>query len=177
MHDRAAGAATAEQETVRAVIRSPVGPLVAAERDGALVELGFLGSDEAAVTDASRGGGGVLEALGAQLGEYFAGERREFELRLAPEGTEFQLAVWAALREIPYGETASYGDVACAVGRPRAVRVVGGANNANPISIVVPCHRVIGADGGLTGYGGGLEVKEALLELERSGARRPLVRG
>jgi methylated-DNA-[protein]-cysteine S-methyltransferase len=102
----------------------------------------------------------------AQLTEYFEGRRREFELPLAPSGTPFQLRVWNSLRQIPYGETASYGEIARRVGVPSAPRAVGVANGLNPIAIVVPCHRVIGADGSLTGYGGGLERKRVLLELE-----------
>jgi methylated-DNA-[protein]-cysteine S-methyltransferase len=113
-----------------------------------------------------------------QLEQYFAGERTEFELALAPEGTPFQQAVWGLLREIPYGETRSYGELAGALGKgPRAARAVGLANGRNPISIVVPCHRVIGADGSLTGFGGGLDRKRALLELEaevREGFRSTL---
>jgi methylated-DNA-[protein]-cysteine S-methyltransferase len=101
-----------------------------------------------------------------QLAEYFAGERRDFDLPLAPEGTPFQQRVWSALRDIPYGETRSYGELAEQIGRPGAARAVGLANGRNPISIVVPCHRVIGSDGSLTGYGGGVERKRQLLELE-----------
>jgi methylated-DNA-[protein]-cysteine S-methyltransferase len=102
-----------------------------------------------------------------QLREYFAGERSDFDLPLAAPGTPFQHLVWAALRQIPYGGTASYGQVAEVIGRPGASRAVGLANGANPIGIIVPCHRVVGADGGLTGYGGGLERKQFLLDLER----------
>jgi methylated-DNA-[protein]-cysteine S-methyltransferase len=102
----------------------------------------------------------------AQLRSYFAGERTTFDLPLAPRGTPFQLRVWEALREIPYGETATYGELAAAVGKPSAVRAVGAANGSNPIAVIVPCHRVIGADGTLTGYGGGLERKRILLDLE-----------
>jgi methylated-DNA-[protein]-cysteine S-methyltransferase len=110
----------------------------------------------------------VLVAARTQLGEYFARERRVFDLPLAPVGTAFQQRVWAALLDIPYGETASYGDVARRLGLlPSASRAVGLANGSNPISIVVPCHRVIGADGSLTGYGGGLDRKRYLLDLER----------
>lgn len=109
---------------------------------------------------------GVLAEAVRQLDEYFAGTRREFELDLAPQGTPFQLAVWNALLAIPYGATASYGDIARAVGRPNAVRAVGQANGRNPLAIVVPCHRVIGSDHSLTGYGGGLERKRFLLSLE-----------
>ncbi len=101
-----------------------------------------------------------------QLREYFAGERREFDLPLKLEGTEFQVSVLEALRGIPYGETVSYGEIAKRIGRPRAVRAVGAANGRNPIPIVVPCHRVIGSTGDLTGFGGGLDTKEALLRLE-----------
>ncbi len=105
-----------------------------------------------------------------QLAEYFRGRRTRFDLRLNPEGTPFQRAVWNALADIPFGETRSYGDVARAVGRPRAVRAVGLANGRNPLPIVVPCHRVIGRTGKLVGYGGGLRVKQALLDLEREAA-------
>ncbi len=108
----------------------------------------------------------ALAPLRTQLEEYFAGERRDFELELAPRGTPWQLDVWRALRAIPYGETVSYGEIAAAVGRPGAARAVGGANNRNPIAIVVPCHRVIGAAGTLVGYGGGLNRKQQLLALE-----------
>lgn len=101
-----------------------------------------------------------------QLAAYFRGELTEFDLPLAPEGTTFQRKVWEELRQIPYGTTVSYGEVARRLGRPRACRAVGLANGRNPIPIVVPCHRVIGADGSLTGYGGGLDRKRALLDLE-----------
>jgi len=103
----------------------------------------------------------------SQLRSYFAGELRQFDLPLAPEGTTFQLEVWAAIEEIPYGQTLSYAGLARRIGRPRAVRAVGAANSQNPLPIVIPCHRVIGSDGSLTGYGGGVRIKEALLALER----------
>jgi methylated-DNA-[protein]-cysteine S-methyltransferase len=102
----------------------------------------------------------------AQLAEYFAGERREFDLALAPPGIEFQQRVWAELRKIPYGETITYGEQARRLGIPLAARAIGAANGQNPLAIVVPCHRVIGANGKLTGYAGGLERKRLLLELE-----------
>ena len=102
-----------------------------------------------------------------QLQGYFGGELREFDLPLAPEGTPFQLAVWSKLREIPYGETISYGELAARVGNPKASRAVGMANGRNPLPIVVPCHRVIGSSGKLTGFGGGLGTKQLLLDLER----------
>jgi methylated-DNA-[protein]-cysteine S-methyltransferase len=112
-------------------------------------------------------------AVSAQLREYFSGRRRRFEVPLAPEGTEFQLKVWQALRGIPYGETWSYGQLARRIGKPDASRAVGAANGRNPLPIIVPCHRVIGADGSLTGFGGGLKIKQKLLELE-SGERQLL---
>ena len=102
----------------------------------------------------------------AQLETYFAGDLKQFDLPLAPRGTDFQMSVWKALRSIPYGETISYGELAERIGNPKAVRAVGGANGKNPIAIIVPCHRVIGSDGTLTGFGGGLPIKEALLKLE-----------
>ena len=109
---------------------------------------------------------GAFAAALAQLREYFAGERRSFQLSLAPAGTPFQQAVWSALRAIPYGETVSYGELALQLGRPGSARAVGLANGTNPLPIIVPCHRVIGADGSLTGFGGGLGIKRALLSLE-----------
>ena len=111
---------------------------------------------------------GPFDAALDQLDAYFAGARTKFDLALAPRGTPFQHAVWDALRAIPYGETRSYGDIAGTIGRPTASRAVGAANGRNPLPIVVPCHRVIGSTGKLTGFGGGLETKAALLALERS---------
>ena len=110
---------------------------------------------------------GPLEEAARQLREYFAGQRTAFELPLAPDGTTFQKRVWRELQEIPYGETISYGELARRAGNAKASRAVGAANGANPIPIVIPCHRVIGANGKLTGFGGGLPIKEALLALER----------
>lgn len=112
----------------------------------------------------------LLDAVEQQLTEYFAGERREFDLPLASDGTEFQRKVWSEVRRIPYGETASYGDIARRLGyEPGISRAVGAANGANPLPIVVPCHRVVGADGSLTGYAGGPDRKRILLELEQPG--------
>jgi methylated-DNA-[protein]-cysteine S-methyltransferase len=108
----------------------------------------------------------VFEAVIFQLDEYFAGQRKAFSLELVPEGTDFQRAVWSELQNIPYGETISYKDLAHRIGKPKAVRAVGAANGANPIPIIIPCHRVIGHDGSLTGFGGGLPLKQRLLELE-----------
>ena len=103
-----------------------------------------------------------------QLDEYFVGSRRDFELPLDLQGTEFQVAAWNALADIPYGRTASYGQQAASIGRPKAVRAIGGANGRNPVAIVLPCHRIVGADGSLTGFGGGIEVKKWLLDHEQS---------
>jgi methylated-DNA-[protein]-cysteine S-methyltransferase len=108
----------------------------------------------------------IIESTARQLREYFDGARRDFDLPLAPEGTAFQCEVWRALATIPFGETWSYRDLARALGKPAAVRAVGAANGRNPLPIVLPCHRVIGADGSLTGFGGGLPIKAALLRLE-----------
>jgi len=106
-----------------------------------------------------------------QLDEYFSGKRKVFDLPLAPKGTDFQLRCWEALLRVPYGETRSYGDIARSVGSPRGFRAVGMANNRNPISIIIPCHRIIGSDGKLVGFGGGLDIKEFLLGLERKYAK------
>ncbi|MCL2080331.1 MAG: methylated-DNA--[protein]-cysteine S-methyltransferase [Oscillospiraceae bacterium] len=116
----------------------------------------------------------LTDMAACQLGEYFARERKEFDLPLDPGGTDFQKAVWTALREISFGETRTYKQIAEMIGKPKACRAVGMANNKNPIWIVIPCHRVIGADGSLVGYGGGLKMKEKLLNLEgaRNTARR-----
>ncbi len=111
----------------------------------------------------------AFKDVATQLDAYFAGELTDFDLPLAPEGTPFQLTVWQALQTIPYGETISYGELAQEIGRPTASRAVGAANGRNPLPIVIPCHRVIGQDGSLTGYGGGLRFKKALLSLEKNG--------
>ena len=116
----------------------------------------------------------VIELARAQLEEYFRGERRDFDLPLAPRGTEFQQRVWQRLRRIQYGTTTTYGALAGELGNPNASRAVGLANGSNPIPIVIPCHRVIGANGALTGFGGGLPIKSALLELERKQAQPAL---
>ena len=142
---------------------SPLGPLRLAEEAGALVGLDFC---EEAVSF-SPCPTPLLAGAVRQLEEYFAGTRRAFDLPLAPRGTAFQRQVWQALCAIPYGETRTYGQIAAAVGRPKASRAVGGACHCNPIGIVIPCHRVVGSSGSLTGYAGGLERKAALLALER----------
>ena len=116
--------------------------------------------------DWREGDNALLRRARAQLDEYFAGARRTFDLPLSPAGTEFQRDVWTTLATIPYGETISYAQLATRVGRPSAMRAVGAANGRNPLPIVLPCHRVIGADGALTGFGGGLPTKQFLLKLE-----------
>ncbi|MEZ5097634.1 MAG: methylated-DNA--[protein]-cysteine S-methyltransferase [Nocardioides sp.] len=150
---------------------SPIGELKIVEHHGAISAIEF--SPFGAGTDGRPRGERtddlpVLAAAVTQLSEYFAGERREFDLPLAPQGTDFQQRVWQQLREIGYGETSSYGEIAHRLGMTNAAsRAVGLANGRNPIPIVIPCHRVIGADGSLTGYAGGVERKQTLLELEQ----------
>jgi methylated-DNA-[protein]-cysteine S-methyltransferase len=143
---------------------SPVGELLLAGDGEALAGLHFA-AGRAPAAD-WREDPRPFEPVLEQLREYFAGDRTRFEVRLAPRGTAFQLRVWEALLEIPYGETESYGELAVRVGSPGAARAVGLANGSNPIALIVPCHRVIGANGSLTGYGGGMERKRWLLDLE-----------
>ena len=147
---------------------SPVGPLLlAADNDGLLlIEFGTPRHPVARGNDWLEGSNGVLEQTRVQLTEYFEGTRRDFDLPLSPRGTAFQRDVWHALQAIPYGETISYAELARRLGKPSAMRAVGAANGRNPLPIVVPCHRVIGADGSLTGFGGGLPTKQYLLTLE-----------
>ncbi len=140
-------------------IETPIGPLTLEADENAVTAIRFSAGG---AQDASP----LLDAAEAQLREYFAGARRTFDLPLAPHGTAFQQRVWAALRAIPYGETRTYGELAAAIGNPSASRAVGMANHRNPIPIIIPCHRVIGANGTLTGYAGGLEIKRRLLALE-----------
>ena len=151
---------------------SPVGPLLLTSDGRALTRVLFDADPEPAWSTQPCE---LLDRAVEQLREYFAGERTEFDLPLAPDGTPFQRRVWEALRTIPYAETISYRQLATRVGNPSASRAVGLANGRNPISLVVPCHRVIGADGSLTGYGGGLDRKRTLLDLERrvGGAASP----
>ncbi|HSZ84204.1 MAG TPA: methylated-DNA--[protein]-cysteine S-methyltransferase [Polyangia bacterium] len=157
--------------TVFSIVPTPVGPLTLVGEGEALVGLYF---DNAAVSasppsewtrDDRR-----LRPAAQQLAEYFAGLRTTFDLPLAPRGTAFRRAVWDELLRIPYGETTTYGALARKLGKPAAQRAVGGANHHNPISIIIPCHRVIGADGSLTGYGGLVSRKRVLLDLEARGA-------
>ena len=150
-------------------VESPVGALTLVASDAGLAAILWPNDDPDRVRLGALTAGPehpVLRDTERQLAEYFAGTRKEFALRLDFAGTEFQRSVWGALLTIPYGETRSYGDVARQIGKPAAVRAVGAANGRNPISIVAPCHRVIGANGKLTGFAGGLRTKEFLLALE-----------
>ncbi len=147
-------------------IDSPIGGLRIHASAGLVTAIGF-GAEH---PRGERTSDTLLDRVEQQLGEYFAGERHQFDLPLASDGTEFQKKVWSELLRIPYGETASYGEIARRLGYdPGISRAVGAANGANPIPVVVPCHRVIGADGSLTGYAGGVERKRTLLDLERPG--------
>jgi methylated-DNA-[protein]-cysteine S-methyltransferase len=157
------------------VIPSPVGPLLLTAVDAGLTGVWFAPEDDGvpgapggSVGPAERPGpaADAVRAAAAQLAEYFAGGRTAFDVPLAAEGTPFQRRVWAALGEIPHGRTVSYAELARRVGSPAAVRAVGGANGRNPLAIVVPCHRVVGADGLLTGFGGGVARKRWLLAHE-----------
>ncbi len=150
---------------------SPVGPLLLAGSDGRLRTIGFSSGakTQGPQSDWVRRDA-PFDAAKRQLDEYFDGVRQTFDLELAPVGTAFQMKVWQALAAIPYGETRTYGDIAAAIGNPRAAMAVGGANGSNPLPIVVPCHRVIGSDGSLTGFGGGLPTKRFLLDLESANA-------
>lgn len=158
-------------------LTTPVGPLVIGGDDHHLTEI-FLPNHPNVLAGARRSEdvddrqlSGPLTDARRQLGEYFSGERRTFGLPLQAAGTPFQLQVWFALADIPYGETISYAELACRVGRPRAFRAVGQANGANPLPIVLPCHRVVASGGGIGGYGGGLDLKRQLLAIEASGRR------
>ena len=148
-------------------IESPIGRLLLAGDGDSLIQVSFQsGPRPLAPPHTWQADAAPFGAAIAQLGEYFAGRRVRFDLPLAPRGTEFQRRVWHALRQIPYGETISYGELARRIGKPSASRAVGLANGANPLPILIPCHRVIGADGSLTGFGGGLPIKRKLLALE-----------
>jgi methylated-DNA-[protein]-cysteine S-methyltransferase len=149
------------------VVDSPVGPLTLVAEGGALT--GLYQSEQRHLPSAESFGGRddtALPAAREQLAAYFAGELEQFDLPLSLAGTPFQAQVWAALRRVPYGSTCTYAELAAAIGRPAAVRAVGAANGRNPACIVVPCHRVVGADGSLTGYAGGVDRKRYLLDLE-----------
>ena len=158
-----------------AVVDSPLGPLTVVGDDGALAGL-YLPQQRHRPPEGSFGprDDAVLPGLREQLADYLSGRLQHLEVALAPAGTPFQAAVWSALREVPYGSTTTYGELAAAVGRPSAVRAVGAANGRNPWCLVVPCHRVVGADGSLTGYAGGLARKRFLLDLEAGRSALPL---
>lgn len=149
-------------------LNSMIGPLCLKEEDGALTELWFDtdGAPELEALPRKSAPTALLAEAEQQLNEYFAGLRTVFDLPLAPRGTAFQRAVWEALQEIPYGETRTYGELAAAIGHPKASRAVGGACHRNPIAILIPCHRVIGSNRALTGYAAGLDIKQSLLSLE-----------
>jgi len=157
----------------KTVFESPLGPVEILASDTGITALSFVprSRTRAARTSGHGAKSPLLAEAVRELGEYFAGERRVFTVRLDLRGTPFELTVWRALLEVPFGRTVSYGELGRSVGKPHAARAVGGANHRNPVSIIVPCHRVIGADGGLTGYGGGLWRKEWLLEHERRHAK------
>lgn len=152
-----------QKEGSAAVFESPAGALTIVTDETAVTHILF---GDCSRTFERQESTALHEEAARQLEEYFAGKRREFRLPLRPQGTAFQQKVWAALVQIPYGETRSYGEIAAMAGNRKACRAVGMANHRNPVSIVIPCHRVIGADGSLTGYGGGLEIKKTLLRLE-----------
>jgi methylated-DNA-[protein]-cysteine S-methyltransferase len=143
----------------------PIGPIGIAEEQGAISRVFFGGPKALAGFETAETR--LIQKTAAQLGEYFDGKRKIFTVPLALHGTDFQIAVWKVLQTIPFGETRSYGEVAALAGNAKACRAAGMANNRNPIVIIVPCHRVIGRNGSLTGYGGGLPAKQFLLELEK----------
>ena len=148
-------------------LESPVGPLLLAGDESALMELSFIAGKRKVRNEAGwREDPRPFAKTIRQLRAYFEGDLREFDLSLRPHGTEFQLRVWRELQTVPYGETTSYGRLAARLGQPHAARAVGLANATNPIPIIIPCHRVIGKNGSLTGFGGGLWMKEKLLALE-----------
>jgi len=166
------GTLETDRSAATLLVNSPVGRLGLVASDTGLAWIQFHGAGRTEAEQAEPGrrpapaATSILEETARQLDNYFAGRLRRFDLPLSPSGTPFQREVWEALCAIPYGETRTYGEMAETIGRPKAVRAVGAANGANPIPIVVPCHRVIGADGSLTGYGGGMEIKKRLLALE-----------
>jgi len=160
-------------------MESPVGILtIAGDEDGLRFILFCTGNRAASPgPDWQESSRGMVGETIRQLQAYFEKTRTHFDLPLKPEGTPFQMSVWRELQHIPYGTTISYGEVANRIGRPNASRAVGAANGANPIPIVIPCHRVIGSKGEMTGYGGGVQIKKILLELENPGSKTPLLPG
>jgi len=160
--------------TIQRIIDSPIGPLTLAGADGKLTHLLMLNHSHAPDHTGWRRDDTAFPDAVKQLSAYFAGDLTEFDLSYELVGTEFQRRVWTALLTIPYGQTRSYGELADQIGSPAASRAVGLANGRNPISIIVPCHRVIGSNGSLTGYGGGIDRKLALLDLERDRSQATL---
>jgi methylated-DNA-[protein]-cysteine S-methyltransferase len=161
--------ATPETTTYERIIDTPIGKLLIETNDKAIIQITLPGTASLGKNAKKQGDDRdplVMETAVAQLTEYFAGDRKDFELPLELEGTAFQRDVWMTLADIPYGATVSYAELATMVGRPSAFRAVGQANGANPIPIVLPCHRVIASGGGLGGYGGGLPMKRRLLAIE-----------
>ncbi len=150
----------------KAYVKCELGYWELEEKNGVIIALNFIGDLDSQKNELTLNSNPTLNEAKRQLEEYFNGERREFSLAISLEGTNFQQKVWQALQEIPYGTTKSYQEVATIVGNKNSMRAVGGANHNNPISIIVPCHRVIGKNGSLVGYGGGLDVKAYLLALE-----------
>ena len=147
--------------------QSPIGTLLLVGTDGVLEELHFPNTlEQIKIADSWQCNEECFKEALHQLAEYFAGSRQQFDLKIDPKGTVFQKSVWQELRRIPFGKTASYGEIAERIGNSKACRAVGLANAKNPLPIIVPCHRVIGKDGSLTGFGGGLEIKKQLLDLE-----------
>ena len=157
----------ARNDLERIQIQTPMGTLIIAAKGGVVFELYHAGIDAAPLSFVSRAEP-VLNQAAMELKEYFSGQRRDFSFVMQLEGTSFQQSVWKALREIPYGETRTYGQIARAIGNPKASRAVGMACNRNPVMIAVPCHRVIGADGTLTGYAPGTNLKQIILNLEQN---------
>lgn len=164
---------------IHAVVDSPLGPLTLVTREGGLAgvymtEQRHLPPEDTFGPRVAASDVPLLTRTAEQLGAYFVGDLRDFDLGLSTSGTPFQRRVWAALRDIPYGETVTYGELAATLGQPTASRAVGLANGRNPVSIIVPCHRVVGANGSMTGYGGGIERKRWLLDFER-GTQQPVL--
>ncbi len=153
---------------ISTIYDSPIGPLTLASDGKALIQVEFE-NGKYPLPQHPLGNDKILDQARRELDAYFAGKLREFKVKVAPAGTEFQRRVWAALQTIPYGATRSYAQQAVLVGSPKATRAVGAANGRNPIPVIIPCHRVIGANGSLTGFGGGMERKQILLELEQGG--------
>ncbi|MBK6705202.1 MAG: methylated-DNA--[protein]-cysteine S-methyltransferase [Caulobacteraceae bacterium] len=155
-------------DVISAIHDSPIGPLTLASNGKALIQCEFEGG-KYPLPQYELGNDKIIDQARRELDQYFAGKLTTFKVKVDPQGTEFQRKAWAALQTIPYGETRSYAQQAKAIGSPKATRAIGAANGRNPIPVIIPCHRVIGANGSLTGFGGGMERKQILLELEQGG--------